>query len=245
MSLILALPSKGRLKEQAETWLAGRGLTVVAEGGARGYAGRIEGFDDITVRLVSASEIAGALVAGEVHVGLTGLDLIGEADSGPRRQVQPFQPLGFGHADMVVAAPKAWIDVETMADVDDIARLYLARTGSRLRVATKYLNQSRAFFARHGVLDYRLVESGGATEGAPAAGVAELIVDITTTGSTLEANDLKILSDGVILRSQAHLAAALSAAWDKTALAALERLMEAVDMAADAAEELRRALAER
>src|SRR5277367_3968966 len=123
--------------------------------------------------------------------------------------------LGFGQADLVVAAPKSWIDVDTMADVDEVAHLYLARTGRRLRVATKYLVQARAFFARHGIADYRLVESGGATEGAPAAGLAELIVDITSSGDTLAANSLKVLDDGVILRSQAHLAASPRADWDE------------------------------
>ena len=119
--------------------------------------------------------------------------------------------LGFGRADLVVAAPKSWIDVDTMADVDEVAHLYLARTGRRLRVATKYLLQTRQFFARHGVADYRLAESGGATEGAPAAGAAELVVDITTTGATLAANGLKVLDDGLILSSQAHVAAGLTA----------------------------------
>ena len=111
----------------------------------------------------------------------------------------------------MVAAPKSWLDVETMADLEEVAHDYLARTGRRMRVATKYLAQTRAFFARHGVADYRIVESGGATEGAPAAGAAELVVDITTTGATLAANGLKILADGVILKSQAQLAAALTA----------------------------------
>ena len=123
------------------------------------------------------------------------------------------RPLGFGRADLVVAAPKSWIDVDTMADVEEVAHDFLARTGRRLRVATKYLVQTRAFFARHGVVDYRIVEFGGATEGAPAAGAAELIVDITTTGATLAANGLKILSDGLILKSQAQLAASLKASW--------------------------------
>jgi ATP phosphoribosyltransferase len=134
-------------------------------------------------------------------------------------------PLGFGRADLVVAAPKSWVDVETMADVDDVAHHYLARTGRRLRVATKYLAQTRAFFAHHGIVDYRLAESGGATEGAPAAGAAELVVDITTTGATLAANGLKIVSDGLILKSQAHLAASLGAAWTEANQAACRRLL--------------------
>src|SRR5271169_3307782 len=142
--------------------------------------------------------------------------------------------LGFGHADLVVAAPKSWIDVETMADVDEVAHLFLARTGRRLRVATKYLTQTRAFFARHGIVDYRIVESGGATEGAPAAGAAELITDITTSGATLAANGLKVLSDGLILSSQAQLAASLSADWDLPRLDATRRLLRILEARARA-----------
>jgi len=113
--------------------------------------------------------------------------------------------------------------------VDDVAHRYLARTGSRLRVATKYLVQTRAFFARHAIADYRIVESGGATEGAPGAGLAELVVDITTTGATLAANGLKPLADGLVLRSQAQLAASLAASWDEAQIAACGRLLSIVE----------------
>ena len=123
-------------------------------------------------------------------------------------------PLGFGHCDVVVAVPEAWIDVETMADLDDVAADFRPRHGRRLTVATKYINLTRRFFAGHGIADYRIVESLGATEGAPASGAADLIVDITTTGTTLTANGLKILADGVILKSEAHLVASLAAPWD-------------------------------
>ena len=115
--------------------------------------------------------------------------------------------------------PQAWIDVRGMADLDDVATSFRLRHDRRLRVATKYINLTRGFFARHGIVDYRIVESAGATEGAPAAGTAELIVDITTTGATLAANGLKVLEDGVILRSQANLVAARAAPWDEAQLA--------------------------
>ena len=211
--LILALPSKGRLKEQAEAWLADCGFTVQAAGGARGYRATIDKLPGVQVQLLSASDIAAALDAGEVHLGITGEDLIRERGDGIDARVMLLRALGFGRADVVVAAPKSWIDVDAMTDVEEVAAAYLARTGRRLRVATKYLVQTRAFFARHGIADYRIVESGGATEGAPAAGAAELVVDITTTGATLTANNLKVLSDGVILKSEAQLAAGLKAPW--------------------------------
>jgi ATP phosphoribosyltransferase len=144
------------------------------------------------------------------------------------------QALGFGRADLVVAAPKSWIDVDSMADVDDVAHIFLARTGRRLRVATKYLTQTRAFFARHGIIDYRIVESSGATEGAPAAGAAELVADITSSGATLAANGLKVLSDGLILASQAQLAASLAADWDAGRLDAARRLARILEARARA-----------
>jgi ATP phosphoribosyltransferase len=231
--LILALPSKGRLKEQTEDWLADCGLPVRALSGDRGYAARLSGLPEVEVRLVSAGEIAAALTAGDIHLGVTGEDVLRELSLELDR-VMLVQALGFGRADLVVAAPKSWIDVDSMADVDEVAHLFLARTGRRLRVATKYLTQTRAFFARHGVVDYRIVESGGATEGAPAAGAAELITDITTTGATLAANGLKVLSDGLILSSQAQLAASLAADWDAERLNAARRLARVLEARARA-----------
>ncbi|MEO8811556.1 MAG: ATP phosphoribosyltransferase [Caulobacteraceae bacterium] len=224
-ALVLALPSKGRLKEQADAWLADCGVVVRAGGGERGYAGAIDGFDGIEIRFLSAGDIASALVAGEIHLGVTGEDLLAELGEGGAAPVLLLVALDFGRANLVVAAPRSWIDVDTMADVDDVARLWLARTGRRLRVATKYPGQTRGFFAAHGIADYRVVDSGGATEGAPAAGSAEMIVDITTTGATLAANGLKILEDGVILRSRARLAAGLSAGWDTKKLDLCRRLL--------------------
>lgn len=223
--LIIAIPSKGRLKEQVEAWLSDCGLNLRMAGGARGYSAALDGFDTVQVRLASAADIAAALSAGEIHLGITGEDLLRETGEGSESRIQLLAALGFGRADLVVAAPKSWVDVDTMADVDDVAHLYLARTGRRMRVATKYLVQTRAFFAKHGLADYRIVESGGATEGAPAAGAAELVVDITTTGATLVANGLKILSDGLILKSQAQLSAALTATWTSQQLAVCRQML--------------------
>jgi ATP phosphoribosyltransferase len=136
--------------------------------------------------------------------------------------------LGFGYANVVVAVPQAWIDVRTMADIDDVATAFRHTHDRKLRVATKYINLTRDFFTRHGIVDYRIVESSGATEGAPAAGTAEMIVDITTTGTTLAANALKIVDDGIILRSQANLVAARTAPWTpeqrETARVILDRI---------------------
>jgi ATP phosphoribosyltransferase len=232
--LVIALPSKGRLKEQTEAWLGECGFRLDVEGGERGYRAALKGLPGAEVRLLSAGDIAAAIDAGDVQLGLTGEDLLRERPAGVDGRVMLLRPLGFGRADLVVAAPQSWIDVEAMADVEEVAHLYLARTGKRLRVATKYLAQTRAFFARHGVVDYRIVESLGATEGAPAAGSAELVVDITTTGATLAANNLKILKNGVILKSQAQLAASLRADWTVDQIATLERLLSVVEARARA-----------
>jgi ATP phosphoribosyltransferase len=232
--LILALPSKGRLKEQVEAWLADCGLVLQAVGGARGYSASLKGVPGVQVRLLSASDIADGLDAGELHLGVTGEDLLRERGYDVEARVLMLRALGFGRADLVVAAPKSWLDVDTMSDLEEVAHDYLARTGRRMRVATKFLAQTRRFFARHGVVDYRIVESSGATEGAPVSGAAELIVDITTTGATLAANGLKILSDGLILRSQAQLAAGLRTAWTPEQLATAERLLRIIEARAAA-----------
>ena len=172
----------------------------------------------VQFRSCSAADVAAALAAGDVHLGISGEDLIRESDPSARGAAQLLQPLGFGYANVIVAVPRLWIDVATMADLDDVCTAFHARHHRRLRVATKYRELTRAFFAAHGIGDYRIVESLGATEGAPAAGTAEAIVDITTTGTTLAANDLKVLTDGTILKSQAQLAASTRAPWTHAAL---------------------------
>ncbi len=212
--LIIAIPSKGRLQDNANAFFARAGLEVTRPGGARNYRGRIKGLDGVEIAFLSASEIARELGQGSVHLGVTGEDVLREAVGDAESRVAIVTPLGFGFADVVVAVPQAWIDVRTMADLDDVAGDFRSGHGRRLKVATKYINLTRAFFAGHGITDYRIVESLGATEGAPATGAADLIVDITTTGATLAANGLKVLSDGVMLRSQANLVAARGAEWD-------------------------------
>jgi ATP phosphoribosyltransferase len=216
-AFVIAVPAKGRLQENAETYFARAGLKLAKPRGAREYRGTVVGVPEIEVAFLSASEIAQQLAAGTVHFGITGEDLIRESIPRADAHVVLLHPLGFGHATVVVAVPQAWIDVRTMADLDDVATAFRLDNDARMRVATKYVNLTRAFFARHGIVDYRIVESAGATEGAPAAGTAELIVDITSTGTTLTANALKIVDDGVILRSQANLVAARGARWDDAA----------------------------
>ena len=217
-ALTLAVPSKGRLQENAFNFFARAGLKLMQGRGARDYRGVLREIPGVEVAFLSASEIVSQLATGAAHLGVTGEDLVRETMADADQKVELLTPLGFGHANVVVAVPQAWIDVRTMADLEDVAAAFRARRGERMRVATKYVNSTRRFFAEKGVTDYRIVESLGATEGAPAAGQAELIVDITTTGATLKANALKILDDGIMLCSQANLVASRAANWDSGTL---------------------------
>jgi ATP phosphoribosyltransferase len=210
---VLAVPSKGRLQENAEAFFARSGLKLVKPRGSREYRGAIAGLPGVEIAYLSASDITTQLGQGAVHFGVTGEDQVREMIADADARVVLIDKLGFGEANVVVAVPQAWIDVRTMADLDDVATAFRAAHDRKMRVATKYVNLTRQFFSQHGIVDYRVVESLGATEGAPAAGTAELIVDITTTGATLAANGLKVLDDGIMLRSAANLIAAKGAVW--------------------------------
>ena len=204
--ITIAIPSKGRMKDDTLAAFAKAGLEVLPQTDSRSYRTKVKGRKDIEIALMSASEIARELTAGSIDFGVTGEDLVRETVGEWDKAMDITARLGFGKADVVVAVPDHWIDVETMADLDDVAADFRHRHGRRLRIATKYWRLTQGFFTRtHGIQVYQIVESLGATEGAPAAGLADLIVDITSTGSTLTANNLKILGDGVILKSQACL----------------------------------------
>lgn len=209
MSVTLALPSKGRLKDKAVARLEAAGFPVRLPENERRYRAAVDGVDGLEIAFLSASEIARELDRGGIDLGITGEDLVRETIPHWEARVEISARLGFGRADVVVAVPDVWFDVSTMADLDDVAADFRQRHGRRLRIATKYWRLTQQFFSqKHGIQVYRIVESLGATEGAPAAGSADVIVDITSTGSTLRANHLKILEDGVILRSQACLVTA-------------------------------------
>ncbi|MDB5615239.1 MAG: phosphoribosyltransferase [Devosia sp.] len=211
--ITLAVPSKGRLEELTRDWFASKGLTITRPGGARSYLGAIDGMPEITVRFFPASEIARELIRGNIDLGVTGLDLIHEtSESGPA-SVSIASKLGFGNADVVVAVPEAWIDVTHMHDLADVASDFRSRHGRWMRIATKYITVTRQHFAKAGIAEYRTVESLGATEAAPASGVADIVVDITTTGSTLAANGLRVLEDGIMLQSEACLIVSRTAAF--------------------------------
>ncbi|MEO1552285.1 MAG: ATP phosphoribosyltransferase [Pseudomonadota bacterium] len=232
--LTIAIPSKGRLKDNSESWLTASGFKLRQKGGGRGYSAELKGLPDAEVMLLSAREIADGLISGQLHVGITGEDLLHDLAGTFDRDVHVMRRLGFGGADVIVAVPAAWLDVETMADLEAAGALFRARHGRRMRVATKYLKLTRQFFSEKAVGEYRLIESPGATEAAPAAGTAEVIVDITSTGATLKANDLKILQDGVILKSEASLTGSLGADWSAESISTLRIFLDGVEATAAA-----------
>ncbi|RLK08243.1 ATP phosphoribosyltransferase [Ruegeria conchae] len=205
MSLKLGVPSKGRLMDKTFAWFEKRGITLSRNGSDREYAGKVEGIDGVSLILLSAGEIPRELAAGRVHLGVTGIDLVQEKLPRWEQQVEEVAPLGFGKADLIIATPACWVDVDTLDDLDAAAASFRKAHGHRLRIATKYHRLVREFLTEAGVADYTLVDSQGATEGTVVNETAEAIADITSTGETLRANHLKILSDGSILQSQATL----------------------------------------
>jgi ATP phosphoribosyltransferase len=205
MTVKLGVPSKGRLMEKTFDWFADRGVTLSRSGSDREYAGSVSGVNGVSMVLLSAGEIPRELAAGRIHLGVTGTDLIHEKLPLWDSQVEAVEEMGFGHADLILAVPCGWIDVDLTDDLDAAAAMFRERHGFRLRIATKYHRLVREFLRDAGVADYAIVDSQGATEGTVANGTAEAISDITSSGATLSANHLKILSDGLILASQATL----------------------------------------
>jgi ATP phosphoribosyltransferase len=220
----IGVPSKGRLMEKTFDWFAARGITMKRTGAEREYSGAVEGIDGVDLVLLSASEIPRELAAGRIHLGVTGTDLVREKLAGWERVVEPLAEMGFGHADLIIAVPECWVDVETLDDLDAVAAAFRAEHGFRLRIATKYHRLVRDHLRAHGVADYQLVDSQGATEGTIRNLTAEAVADITSTGETLRANHLKILSGDPVLCSQATLLAARGADWSGDAADTLTAL---------------------
>ena len=222
MSVTLGLPSKGRLMEDTIAWFSARGIEISRTGSDREYRAAAKGVDGLEVVMLSAGEIPRELAAGRIHLGVTGEDLVRERV--PAAGLTSLAKMGFGHADLVIAVPTFWIDVETMNDLDDACADFRLRHGIAMRIATKYHLLTRDFFRQHGIADYRIVDSQGATEAGPANQTCEAISDITTTGATLQANHLRVLDDGLILRSEANLWRSPAAEWNSDAQSGLEDL---------------------
>ncbi|MGR3700616.1 MAG: ATP phosphoribosyltransferase [Paracoccaceae bacterium] len=228
MTIKLGVPSKGRLMEKTFEWFAARGITLSRSASEREYAGAVDGIGNVELVLLSAGEIPRELAAGRLHLGVTGTDLVREKLSQWDQQVQELAELGFGHADLIIAVPAAWVDVDTLDDLDAAAAAFRARHGFRLRIATKYHRLMRDFLRHAGVADYALVDSQGATEGTVKFETAEAVADITSTGETLRANHLKLLQDGLILRSQATLFRSRAAEINEADRATLAQLCQMI-----------------
>ena len=229
--LKIGVPSKGRLMEKCFDWFGARGVTMARTGNEREYSGAVDGIAGVELVLLSAGEIPRELAAGRVHLGVTGSDLVRDKLADWSAQVLDWAAMGFGHADLVIAVPAAWIDVDTLDDLDAAAAAFRAAHGFRLRIATKYHRLVREFLTANGVADYALVDSQGATEGTVKNLTAEAIADITSTGETLRANHLKILSDGLIHQSQATLFLSRAADWGAAERTALESLADRLGLA--------------
>jgi ATP phosphoribosyltransferase len=215
--------------EKTFDWFGQRGIGLQRTGSEREYAGEVSGVDGVHLVLLAAGEIPRELAAGRIHLGVTGSDLVRDKLVLWNEQVAELAQLGFGHADLVIAVPKCWVDVDTVSDLDSAAAAFRRRHGFRLRIATKYHRLVHEFLKHEGVADYQLVDSQGATEGTVKNLTAEAVADITSTGETLRANHLKILEDGVILRSQATLFKSRRADWSPSARKSMARISALMD----------------
>ena len=203
--IIIGLPSKGRLKDKAISFFNNIGLRILHSKKERNYFGTIENKPYIKIIFLHAKEIIQRLGDGTLDIGVSGLDLLNESDKNLREKINIKRKLEFGNANLVVAVPDDWIDVQTIADLEEVSFDLRSKRNSRLRVATKYPNLTNDFLISKGVTQYKIIPSLGATETYPFIGSSEIITDITSTGKTLVDNNLRVLKDGLILCSTACL----------------------------------------
>ena len=203
--ITIGLPSKGRLKESSISFLDKNNLKLTTNGGERNYFAEVENFPNIKIIYLHAKEIIQRIGDDTLDIGISGLDLLNESSSNLKNKIEVNKKLDFGSANVVIAIPDDWIDVQTVADLEEVSFDFRDRKNTRLRVATKYPNLTNNFLVSKGVTQYKLVPSLGATETYPFIGSSEIITDITSTGKTLKDNNLRVLKDGLILKSQACL----------------------------------------
>ena len=201
----IGIPSKGRLRFGVLNIFKKKKLKILSERGERDLFGFIKGKKNIIINYLHAREIIERLADGSLDIGFSGYDLLMESEINIQKKVIVKKKYDFGEAALVVAIPDDWIDVQTMPDLEEIAFEFKDKKRNRLRIATKYPNLTREFMFSRGVTQFKLVKSLGATEIYPFTGSSEIITDITSTGATLKANNLRILKDGIILHSQACL----------------------------------------
>ena len=197
----LGIPSKGRLKKQVEKFFCEKGLEFVKIGTSREYLAEFKEEKKIQIILLAASDIPLEIKKGNLDIGITGRDLIFEKILDWQKWVVELQQLGFGNADLVIGVPQFWIDVNHLDDLDEVAYFFRKKYSRCLRIATKYQNITREFLIDKQVTNFEIIESQGATEGAIVNGIADVVVDITSTGETLKQNKLKTIEDGILLES--------------------------------------------
>ena len=203
--ITIGLPSKGRLKESSISFLDKNNLKLTTNGGERNYFAEVKNFPNIKIIYLHAKEIIQRIGDDTLDIGISGLDLLNESAANLRQKIEIKKKLNFGLANVVIAVPDDWIDVQTLADLEEVSFDFRDKKNTRLRVATKYPNLTNAFLVSKGITQYKIVPSLGATETYPFIGSSEIITDITSTGKTLKDNNLRILKDGLILKSQACL----------------------------------------
>ncbi len=203
--LKIGIPSKGRLRKDVLNIFKKKKLKLFSEKGKRDLVGYISGKKNIKIIYLHAREIIESLGDGSLDIGFSGYDLLRESEQNIQNKIKIIKKYEFGKANLVIAIPDDWIDVQTIADLEEIAFEFKDKKKKRLRVSTKYLRLTRDFLYSKGVTQFKLVKSLGSTEVAPFTGTSEIISDITSTGETLKANKLRILKDGQILKSQACL----------------------------------------
>ncbi len=201
--ITIGLPSKGRLKEGSINFLEKNNLKLNSIGSERNYFAQVENFPNIKIIYLHAKEIIQRLGDGTLDAGISGLDLLNESPINLQKKIEVMKKLNFGIANLVIAIPNDWIDVQTVADLEEVSFDFRDKKSARLRVATKYPNLTNHFLVSKGITQYKLVPSLGATETYPFIGSSEIITDITSTGATLKANNLRVLKDGYILESSA------------------------------------------
>ena len=230
MNVKLGIPSKGRMRQEVSAWFSQRGTEILTAGHDRSYSAYLVDFPEMQIIFLPATEIPNELACGRIHLGITGQDLVQEKVVNWDSWLVELATMDIAHAKLVFAVPKCWADVNDLSDVDEVANLFREKSGFRLRIATKYNNLVRQHLREFGLADYKLVSSQGATEGLIENQAAEMIADITSTGETFSANNLKILSTNPIIESEAALFASKNIIWSEELLKKLGNFCEKISI---------------
>jgi ATP phosphoribosyltransferase len=199
----LALPSKGHLYEGIVAILQTAGYRV-RRASDRQYEATIAGQPRFHVVFMRPSDIVVQVQEGRCSLGVTGFDVFAERSAEAEQTRIVIDDLGYAGCRLAVAVPESWIDVTHVIDLVDLSAEFKASRKS-FRVSTKYPSLTAAHFRRWGIYDYQLIDSEGALELHPSLGIADIIVDLTSSGTTLKDNRLREIEGGTVLESAACL----------------------------------------